>query len=107
MPTLPFTLPRWAWFAIGGVLLLVAFYIVLDAYGDSRFDAGKDKADAEWKAAEAELLEKAANSRNEADKKAASRAAEHVAKVQDEKEKIDAAVKEGSSPIDVLFGTGD
>lgn len=99
-----FTLPRWAWFAIGGLFLLLAFYLALDAYGDSRFDAGKAQADAEWKAAEAALLEKAANARTEADKRAAANAAEYAAKVQDEKEKIDAAISEGSSPFDVLFG---
>lgn len=102
--TLPFTLPRWAWFAIGGLVLLLAFYLALDAYGDSRFDAGKAKADAEWAEAEKRLLKQAAEAGTEADRKAAARAVEYAAKVQDEKERLDQAEAEGSSPLDVLFG---
>lgn len=101
---LPFTLPRWACLAIGGLLLLLAFYIALDRYGDSRFNAGKAQADAEWKAASDRLIEKAHTSAAKADVAAAARAADYAAKVEDEKERIAEAQEEGASPFDVLFG---
>lgn len=97
-------IPRWAWIALGGVLLLLAFYWALDSYGDRKYAEGKDAADKAWIAASDKLIKKAQAAGTEADRKAAARAADHAAKVEDEKEKIDAAVKEGSSPLDVLFG---
>lgn len=97
-------MPRWAWWAIGGVLLILAFYLALDAYGDRRFSEGKAAEAAAWKKAEAELLKKAANAQSKADKNAAAREAEHAAVVADERKRIDEAVAEGSSPLDVLFG---
>lgn len=87
------------------LLILAAFYLTLDAYGDSRFDAGKAKADAEWQEAHDRLIEQARRAGQKADQTAAAQAADYAAKVEDEKERIDEAVKEGSSPIDVLFGT--
>ncbi len=103
MPALAF-MPRWAWFLVGGLVLFVIFYIALDSYGDSRFDAGKAQADAEWKAASAKLVEKAHKSAAKADVAAAARVEDYAAKVEDEKEKIDAAIADGSSPFDVMFG---
>lgn len=98
--------PGWLWVVIGAALLLGAFYLALDAYGDSRFDAGKAEADAAWQKASDDLLKKAANAKTEADKNALARQADYAAKVKDEKERIDAATKDGSSPMDVLFGPG-
>jgi hypothetical protein len=103
MSSLPFTLPRWAWIALGGALLLLALYIALDQYGDRRFSEGKAQADAEWQEASNRLIEKAQAGATKADKAAAARAADHAAKLEDEKEKVDAALDEGSSPFDVLF----
>lgn len=105
--TLPFALPalpRWAWFIIGGALLILAFYLALDAYGDSRYEAGEKAADAKWEEAERRLLKQAAQAGSEADKKAAARAVEFAAKVEEEKARLDQAAAEGSSPLDVLFG---
>lgn len=93
-------------FVIVPLLILGAFYLMLDAYGDSRYDAGKDKADAEWKAASDKLIQKAQDAGTKADTAAAARTADYAAKVEDEKERIDAATKDGSSPMDVLFGPG-
>ena len=104
MFSLPFPMPRWAWFLIGGAVLLLAFYFMLDAYGDSRFREGKQTADAAWEAAHNKLIQDAANARGKADANAAARQAEFAAKVEDEKEKIDAAIADGSSPFDVMFG---
>lgn len=104
---LPFAMPRWAWFVLAGVMALLAFYLALDAYGDSRYREGKSAADKAWQEASNRLIDKAAKAGTKADTKAAARAADYAAKVEDEKEKIDAAVKEGSSPLDALFGAAD
>ncbi len=98
------SLPRWAWFAIGGLLLLVVFYVMLDRYGDNRFDAGKAQADAEWKAASERLVEKAHKSAAKADVAAAARAEDYAAKVEDERERISDATANGTSVFDVMFG---
>lgn len=89
------------------LLLLAAFYMLLDFYGDSRFREGKAAEKAAWEEAERKLLKKAGEAATKADKQAAARAAEHAATVADERKKIDAAVKEGSSPLDALFGAAD
>lgn len=99
--------PRWAWIALGAVLLVAAFYFTLDAYGDSRFREGRTAEKAAWEEAERKLLKKSGEAATKADKKAAARAAEHAATVAEERKKIDAAVKEGSSPLDALFGAAD
>ena len=104
---LPFSMPRWAWMTLGAVLLILAFYFTLDAYGDSRYREGKAAADKAWQEASDRLIDKAAKAGTKADTKAAARAADFAAKQEDEKEKIDAAVKEGSSPLDALFGAAD
>jgi hypothetical protein len=97
-------LPRWAWYVIGGALLLLAFYLALDVYGDSRYDAGKKDEAAAWKAASDKLISKAQNAATKADKAAAANAADFAAKQEDERNRIDAANQNGASPLDVLFG---
>ena len=76
------------------LLILAAFYMALDAYGDARFDAGKDQADRAWQAA-ADLVE--------ANIPADQRAADWAARVEEEKALIDAKIHEGGDPFDVLF----
>lgn len=100
-------LPRWAWFLIGGALLLLAFYLALDAYGDRRYDAGKKDADAAWIEAGNKLVAKAQNSASKADRAAAARAEDFTAKQEEEKERIEHAKETGASPFDVLFGSGN
>lgn len=107
MPAFLGLMPRWAWVLLGAALLMAAFYFALDAYGDSRYDAGKADEKATWKQAEAEFLKKAGEASTKADKQAAARAAEYAADVADERKKIDDAVKEGTSPLDAIFGTAD
>jgi hypothetical protein len=87
------------------LLLLVAFYLLLDAYGDARYDAGKSDENAAWVAAQDKLLADAAKSTETANKEDLTRQLEQAAKVQEEKEKIDAAIADGSSPFDVLFAS--
>jgi hypothetical protein len=98
--------PRWAWIALGGLLLIGAFYAALSAYGHERYKAGKKAADDAWIEASNKTIQKAQSAGTAADTKAAARVADFAAKVEDEKGKIDAAQKEGSSPLDVLFGNG-
>lgn len=86
------------------LLILAAFYLALDAYGDSRYREGKTAEAEAWKAAEERLLKKSAEAGARADKAAAARQAEHAAAVAEEREKVDEAVANGSSPLDVLFG---
>lgn len=104
---LPFpipALPKWAWYAIGIALAALALWLLLDAYGDSRYREGKKDEAAAWQAASDKLLAKAAEAETEADKRDAARAADYAAEVAEEKERIDHAIQEGSSPMDVLFG---
>ena len=85
------------------LLILFAFYLALDAYGDARFDAGKDQADRAWQAAadlvEADSQDAAADANVPADQ----RAADWAARVEEEKALIDAKIHEGGDPFDVLF----
>jgi hypothetical protein len=106
--TLPFALPalpRWAWYAIAAGIMLGLFYWALDSYGDRKYAEGKQDEAAAWQAASNKLIAKSQKAETKADKNAAARQADFAAKVEDEKEKIDAAVAEGSSPLDVLFGS--
>lgn len=85
------------------LLILFAFYMALDAYGDARFDAGKDQADRAWQAA-ADLVEADSQDAAEAaDVPADQRAADWAARVEEEKALIDAKIHEGGDPFDVLF----
>lgn len=85
------------------ILIVVLFYIVLDAYGDARFDAGKDQADRAWQAA-ADLVEADSQDAAEAaNVPADQRAADWAARVEEEKAIIDAKINEGGDPFDVLF----
>lgn len=101
---MPFTIPRWGWYGLAALLLVVAFLAERHAYGNRRFHAGEDKADKAWQAASDKLIQDAAKAGAKADKNAAGRAADFAAKQEDEKEKIDEAVAHGSSPLDAIFG---
>lgn len=89
------------------LLILGAFYLALDAYGDSRYREGEAHADEAWKDASDKLVEDAARAGAKADKNAAGRAADFAAKQEDEKERIDAAIEHGTSPLDAIFGAAD
>lgn len=85
------------------LLILAAFYFTLDAYGDSRYREGKKDTEKAYTDASNKLINQAANSRSKADRKAAAELADFAAKQETEKEKLDAAVADGSSPFDVMF----
>lgn len=89
-----------------GLLALVVFglfYWALDSYGDRQYDKGKADADAAWQKASDKLIAKSQNAATKADRTAAAREADFAARVEDEKEKLEDANANGSSPIDVLF----
>lgn len=85
------------------VVVLLAFYLVLDAYGDARYNAGKDHADAAWHAAAEALEAQSRASAADADKPADTRKAAYAAALRLEKEKIDATIAQGGDPLDILF----
>ncbi len=82
-------------------LIAAAWWLRRDAYNDGQRDTN-----AEWQAASERLKREAAASASRADDAAALRVEEHVEQVQAEKEKLDEAQRTGSSPLDVLFGSG-
>jgi len=87
------------------VIILLAFYFMLDAYGDSRYDAGKIETNMAWKIAHEKLLAESAAAGGVADTEALAQQLDHFAEVEAEKEKVDEAIATGSSPFDVLFAT--
>ncbi len=88
------------------LLIAAAFWLALHLYGNSRYAAGHDAADKEWRAASDRLIEKSMKAGTKADKAAAAREADFSAKQEDEKEKIHEALEEGTSPLDALFPGG-
>lgn len=97
-------IPKWAWAVLGGLLAFLALYLIIDAYGDRRFRDGVEQTDAKWKKASDILIAKAQAGATEADRKAAARAADHAAKVEEERKRLGQAEAEGTSPLDILFG---
>ncbi len=90
---------------VGGIVIgVLAFYFLLDAYGDARYREGKKDADAAWIEAGNKLVAQAHKSADKADVAAAARAEDFTARQEAEKEKIDNAKANGTSPMDVLFG---
>ena len=86
------------------LLTLVAIWWAITVYGNSRYDAGVTDTDASWQEASNVLIDQAAAASNAADASAEDRATDYAANLTAEKEKIDEAQREGSSPLDVLFG---
>lgn len=105
--TTPFNLLTRQGWIVGGVaafLLIGALLWAVLAWGQSRYDAGEADADARWFEASRKLEQEARQAGSAADRGEAKRIKDHTAQVAVEKEKIDEAVAEGSSPLDVLFG---
>lgn len=85
------------------LLLILGAGLALDSWGDSRYRAGRADEQAVWKAASDKLIQQAATSGDAATRKEAARLLDHAAQVEHEKEKIDAAIENGTSPVDALF----
>ena len=89
------------------IALLMGIYFAVTAYGNGRYNAGVAATDAKWKAASDAALKKAAAGTAAADKNELPRVVDFTAKVEQEKAKLDAVQKDGSSPFDVLFPAGN
>lgn len=99
--------PR-GWGLLGAVIVAVVIWVLILAWGQARYDAGRTagaaEADARWRAAAQRLEQRLDRSAAAADRREADRIRDHQAAVAEEKEKIDEAVDAGRSPLDVLFG---
>lgn len=80
-------------------LIAAVLWLRADAYSD-----GVKATDDKWVAAGEKLKQQAAQAQGAASAASMSRTAIEVDRVQQEKEKLDAAEAKGSSPLDVLFG---
>lgn len=90
----------------GLVLAVAAFllYRVVDSWGDRRFDQGVALERGKWKEAEKRLHQEAAASATRADDAAAKRLEVHKEQVDADTKAVDEAVRNGTSPLDALFG---
>ena len=88
------------------LLAILLAFAALNAYGNSRYDAGRADEVAAWQAAQDKLLQQAAEAADEAGQDHLSRAVDYAQTLQYEKEEIDAAIDSGASPFDVLFPSG-
>lgn len=89
---------------LGVLIILAAFYLALNAYGNARYKQGKADADNAWIAASNKLIKKAADAGSKASVAQAARDADFAARQEEEKERIAHAQATGASPMDVLFG---
>lgn len=97
------------WLKIAGPLVALALLIAaVAAWGHSKYKAGHEagvtETDAKWQAASDKLKADAAKSATKADDAAANRLAERVEQVTADQEKLDEANRNGTSPLDALFG---
>lgn len=95
--------PSWLWLALAIAAAALLCGVLIDNYGDRRAKQAEIATDAKWKAASDKLVQDAHRSANKADVKAAARAQDFAAKVENEKARIDAQQAKGDSPMDALF----
>lgn len=83
---------------VGGVLL----------WGNSKYRAGHDdgvtQTDAKWEEAAAKLREQAVQSATRADDAAVERLEQFEQQAEDDRKAVEDAKRDGSSPLDALFG---
>lgn len=93
---------------VGPLVLLAVLFVGVKTWGNSKYRAGEkagiEATDAKWEAASDKLREDAAASATRADDAAVIRLEEHVAQANEDQEKVDAATRNGTSPLDALFG---
>jgi glycerol dehydrogenase-like iron-containing ADH family enzyme len=94
------------WLIVGAGLAIIALWLTILAWGNSRYRAGVADTDAKWTEASDRLAEQARASADVATRREAPRITAHAAQVAAEKEKIDEAIAEGRSPLDALFPAG-
>lgn len=102
---LPAGLIKFIGLILGIAALVGLVWFSLDRFGDARYNDGRKDEKQVWLDAEEALRRKAEDASREADRRKAIRDQVHAAQVATEREKIDEAVREDRSPLDVLFGT--
>ena len=88
------------------VLVLFVLFVVwlIRDYGNSREQEGVDKERAAWVEAGEKLKKEAATSATKADDKAVARLEEYKEQADEDRQAVEAAVENGTSPLDALFG---
>jgi hypothetical protein len=88
-------------------LLVWRVWAFVDGLTDKAYDQGKSDGISQertaWTKAEAEAKRREAIAKTNADRTAAAREAEHAQTVSEERKKIDEAISQNRSPIDVMF----
>lgn len=102
-----FAIPFWA--KIVGPLVALALLVgAVAAWSHHQYSkghkAGVAETDAAYKAASDKLKADAAASATKADDKAVVRLEEYQAQAKEDQEKVDEANRNGTSPLDALFG---
>jgi hypothetical protein len=95
--------PIVAYLLVIGVVLGLGYW-ALSSYGHRKFNEGAAANQAQVDKALKKLKVDAAASATKADDAAAKRAAENVEQVTADKEALDEADRNGTSPLDALFG---
>ena len=90
---------------LAGVAVVLLIVWQVNAYGDRREDEGVGKERAAWVAAGEKLKKEAAQSATRADDKAAERLLVHKEQIDEDRKELEAAVENGTSPLDALFGS--
>lgn len=86
------------------VIVLGLLWLGLHLYGKHRYNEGVAATDAKWQVAVEKLQQDAKQSATKADDAAAQRTATQLVKHTKDQEAVNAAVKNGTSPLDALFG---
>lgn len=89
---------------VGPIVLLLIVVGGVTAWGNSRYNAGVSDTDQKWVQAGEKLKAKAGQSATKADDAATERQIDELIQAKEDQEKVDAAKREGSSPLDALFG---
>lgn len=89
---------------VGALAIVGLLWWAITSYGSRRYQAGVTATDAKWEEASNRLKEDAAQSATRADDNAANRMDEFKQQVDEEQKAIDAAIENGSSPFDAIFG---
>lgn len=103
------SLPLWAKILgpIAALAILLGSFMAWSAHKYRvGYNAGVSATDKKWEDAAALLKKDAAQSATKADDAAVKRLEEHVAQANEDQAKVDAAVRNGSSPLDAIFGGG-
>ena len=87
-------------------LIALALYLLVNKVLDDAYDRGVADTDAAWNEASEELLDKAGDAADRADDRADDRLRNFTNQLVLEKERVEDAQENGSSPLDVLFPPG-